>query len=342
MALCSRQACKAGHPGVWLRALNADWSKFVQVAAVRGRRDVQTSQSVGSIFPRPMIVSLRLISTEKEPGMFGTLVICLPSKHEGGDVVASHRGQSKIFHTSSTFDHNYISWYADVTHEVKPIISGHRLVLVYNLIQYSTGPTLSATVLAREKKELSSILSSWTRGATKENPKAPIFLTYQLDHRYTDASLQFQSLKGVDKVKAEYLREICPQVGVGFHLVSMERTEYGPCEDDYHEHGYGHGYDESEEDEEENDISGAAHTLEGILQESIQLKRMIDLDGSVIARDISIEEEDIVQEEPFSRKPDKEDFEDYTGNAGASATHFYHDIVRDPQIRGFFWLRPDV
>lgn len=68
---------------------------------------------------------------------------------------------------------------------------------------------------------------------------------------------------------------------------------------------------------------------------------MIDLDDSLIARDISIEEEDIVQEEPFSRDPDKEDFEGYTGNVGALATHFYHDTVRDPQVR-LLWLRPDV
>ena len=78
---------------------------------------------------------------------------------------------------------------------------------------------------------------------------------------------------------------------------------------------------------------------------SIELKRMIDLDGSLIARDISIEEDDIVQEEPFARDPDEEDFEDYTGNAGASATHFYHDTVRGVQIRAesrLHWLSPDL
>ena len=99
---------------------------------------------------------------------------------------------------------------------------------------------------------------------------------------------------------------------------------------------YGYGYDEYEEDEEDIGNSGANHTLEEVLQESIQLKRMIDLDGSLIARDISIEVENIVHEEPFARDPDKEDFEGYTGNAGASATHFYHDTVRGLRIRGFF------
>lgn len=31
--------------------------------------------------------------TEKIPGMFGTIVICLPSAHEGGDMVVTHCGQ---------------------------------------------------------------------------------------------------------------------------------------------------------------------------------------------------------------------------------------------------------
>lgn len=51
-----------------------------------------------------------ITSTEKAPGMFGTLVICLPSEHEGGAVVASHRGESKIFETASAFDQTYIDW----------------------------------------------------------------------------------------------------------------------------------------------------------------------------------------------------------------------------------------
>ena len=57
--------------------------------------------------------------TEKEPGMFGTLVICLPSEYTGGAVVASHCGQSRVLQADSpTFFHSYISWYwhVDVHH----------------------------------------------------------------------------------------------------------------------------------------------------------------------------------------------------------------------------------
>lgn len=44
---------------------------------------------------------LRHGSTEKVPGMFGTLVVCLPSPHEGGDVNAKLGKLEKVFKTSN-------------------------------------------------------------------------------------------------------------------------------------------------------------------------------------------------------------------------------------------------
>ena len=48
--------------------------------------------------------------------MFGTLVICLPSKHEGGEVRVSHGGQKKILDTaeSSEFNYTYLCWFVAV------------------------------------------------------------------------------------------------------------------------------------------------------------------------------------------------------------------------------------
>lgn len=54
---------------------------------------------------------------------------------------------------------------------------------------------------------------------------------------------------------------------------------------------------------------------------------MVDLDGHVLGQEITIQEDDIVQEDPFERGPDDEDYEGYTGNVGASAPHWYRDTV---------------
>jgi len=59
-------------------------------------------------------------STEKVPGMFGTLVICLPSEHVGGAVRLDHQTQTQRLETEpfSKFNISYLAWYADVLHEV--------------------------------------------------------------------------------------------------------------------------------------------------------------------------------------------------------------------------------
>lgn len=64
-------------------------------------------------------------NSEKEDGMLGTLVVSLPSKHEGENVVATHRGESRTFKTSpsSEYGFSYAAWYSDVIHEVKPVTS---------------------------------------------------------------------------------------------------------------------------------------------------------------------------------------------------------------------------
>lgn len=50
--------------------------------------------------------------TEKTPGMFGTMVIALPSQHDGGDVVVSFNGKSETLQTSSSsaWSTSYLAW----------------------------------------------------------------------------------------------------------------------------------------------------------------------------------------------------------------------------------------
>ncbi|KAM6522556.1 hypothetical protein FALCPG4_012201 [Fusarium falciforme] len=70
--------------------------------------------------------------TEKVPGMFGTLVISLPSTHQGGDVVLRHCGKQHVFRSSAHVQ-SCAFWYSDVSHEVLPVTFVYRSVLTYNL-----------------------------------------------------------------------------------------------------------------------------------------------------------------------------------------------------------------
>lgn len=58
------------------------------------------------------LLTERWVSSAKEPGMFATLAIDLPSKFEGGALVVEHRGKKKTFDFSgeSAFSTNVAAW----------------------------------------------------------------------------------------------------------------------------------------------------------------------------------------------------------------------------------------
>lgn len=45
--------------------------------------------------------------------MFGTLAICLPLQHEGGDLIVRHGDQVKVLSTAqeSAFGYQYLFWF---------------------------------------------------------------------------------------------------------------------------------------------------------------------------------------------------------------------------------------
>lgn len=199
-------------------------------------------------------------NSDNTDGMFGTLVVCLPSKHEGGDVVASHGGQQQIFKTSpsSEFGFSFAAWYADITHEVKKVTSGYRIVLIYNLI-HRPSATLLEVRGESPSKQLSSLLESWARlcdetyrplhksecftrwVAAEENQEiCPTSLLYMLEHEYAFPELSFSRLEGVDRKRVADLLEACQRNGFYVFLAGIEKTETGYL-DGYESYDY-YGY----------------------------------------------------------------------------------------------------
>lgn len=67
--------------------------------------------------------------SEKEQGMFGTLVIILPSLYTGGELVVHHNNEMlEVFDQSKKSDFRtqyYAAFYADYKHELKKVESGN-------------------------------------------------------------------------------------------------------------------------------------------------------------------------------------------------------------------------
>jgi hypothetical protein len=172
--------------------------------------------------------------SEKSPGMFGTLVICLPSEHSGGEVHLIRGGKMSVLETAkhSQYDLSTLAWYSDVQHEIKPVTSGYRLVLTYNLLQDQGIPRQTASMLDESHERLERLLRVWNKDFYPIDK-----LIYPLEHQYTDASLNVKSLKGRDAAKARYIESLGTKNGIFWFLGRMtkettEDTEYEDEDED--------------------------------------------------------------------------------------------------------------
>lgn len=133
--------------------------------------------------------------------MFGTLVVCLPSTHQGGDVLLRHNGQAHVF-SSSAHTQSCAFWYSDVSHEVLPVTSGYRWVLTYNLALDSAQPRPSASLLSQVNTQpLRQALNRWLAQdpTTRENE----YFYHILDHDYTETSISLNALKEHDLIRVQ-------------------------------------------------------------------------------------------------------------------------------------------
>ncbi|KAI0258970.1 hypothetical protein BC834DRAFT_974667 [Gloeopeniophorella convolvens] len=86
------------------------------------------------------------VDTPRNERMFGSLVVVFPTPHEGGDLVFSSRNLNWTLSSSQKLTgapaHTicYAAFFSDVQHAVRPVTSGHRVTLTYNLYFGDDGP----------------------------------------------------------------------------------------------------------------------------------------------------------------------------------------------------------
>ena len=84
--------------------------------------------------------------------MFASIVVVLPSTFIGGTAHLSHGSLSVVYdcsQDSSLLKTTVLPWYTDVMHEIKPITSGYRLALTYNLVHTTSAlrPSLARRMM---------------------------------------------------------------------------------------------------------------------------------------------------------------------------------------------------
>jgi len=149
--------------------------------------------------------------TEKQPGMFGTVVVQLPSAHTGGQLLVYKEGAKRaISHdfgqkkgTAKT-KCNYAVHYADAEHAVKPIESGYRLALVYSLC-WPDAHNMPPPEVSLDKDSKDDLVA-----ALKKLVKEERYFYYFLEHVYTPKSIAshgHKAFKSNDRSRIHALQE---------------------------------------------------------------------------------------------------------------------------------------
>jgi 2OG-Fe(II) oxygenase superfamily len=266
--------------------------------------------------------------TEKADGMFGTLVVTLPSTYRGGALRIRHAGREVTVDTNTVdpSELSYVAFYADCEHEALPVREGNRICLVYNLVQKQSKTRhriLKAPEYESQITEAAAILDRFLRA-----PDAPAKIAWLLDHQYSPAGLSFSALKGADAAKARVLVQAAARAQCAAHLGVVHIGESGAAEpeDDYfygsRRNRYRNYHDEHEEDDDE-DASFTVATVDDTWQ---YVDEWRDTDDRVVELGrIPITGGELLPAGALDREPpDEKRLTEASGNEGATYERSYH------------------
>ncbi len=273
--------------------------------------------------------------TEKIAGMFGTLVMCLPSRYEGGTLILEHDGQTKRIDfggKDSEYQARYVAFYADCRHEVTPVKSGYRVCLVYNLASASKKQP-AAPHHAEAVAEAAQLLKKLFSASEPLNKLAIPFT-----HQYTEAGFDPKQLKGADRAHAEVLIRAAQSLDYEcyFALLMLHQEgipDYGTIEygDSWGRRGsrWSHDdYDEEDDEDEEDSGEDSDGEFEEIFDEELKLEHWRDPEGREQSfGTIHFEDNEILGLDDKEGWSYKQEVREATGNEGASMDRWYRQAV---------------
>ncbi|PFH45776.1 hypothetical protein AMATHDRAFT_71092 [Amanita thiersii Skay4041] len=260
--------------------------------------------------------------TPKVDGMFATMVILLPSQYTGGQVHLNHANEEKVidFSAFSLLETAALAWYTDVIHEVKPITSGYRLALSYNIVHIST--QISRPIVPGTNKavaELRNVLRKWQNEEYDYVPEND-YVAYVLKHKYCKNDLErgVSCLKGEDAHKMLDVIAMAKEMNFSVYMANLEYYIRGTHEQvSYEKRGLDYHAD-SDTDESTD------------LKQNLTIMSVTDLDGVFVgdAARLKIDWSCLVPQSPFVKaEPDQEQRENYTGNESSHVAQWYHRAV---------------
>ena len=175
--------------------------------------------------------------TEKAGGMFGTLVVALPSAHRGGELVIRHAGREVMVDMSGAdvSEVSFAAFYADCEHEIWPITEGNRVCLIFNLLQQRGVKGQRELLQAPDyDRQIAAAAEMLERNLTA--PDAPAKVAWLLEHQYSPDGLSFAGLKSADAARVKVLAQAAERAGCAAHLGIVHIEESGVATATYDEY----------------------------------------------------------------------------------------------------------
>jgi hypothetical protein len=263
--------------------------------------------------------------SEKDDAMIATLVVTLPSASTGGVLVVEHGGQSATYRSSKE-SLTFVAFYADCRHHVRPVTSGYRVVLTYNLLL--EGDTLAAAA-GRADPGLTTELASCLNEHFGDSDE-PTRLVYLLDHEYTQHGLSWARLKGDDASRAAMVRAAAHAADceVALALAEIQETWSAYEAGSWEPQGWrGRNWDDDQEDDEDEYDDGDSsddYELQELIESATSLDWWLDESGEATPASLTVDDEEVCASTPTANlSPHESSYEGYMGNYGNTLDRWY-------------------
>jgi hypothetical protein len=267
--------------------------------------------------------------SEKDDSMVGTLVVTLPSRYTGGELMVGHNGEQEAYRGSTTAL-SLVAFYADCRHEVLRVKSGYRITLTYNLLLHGNtgrpdgddGTIAELADLLRE--HFSTPVSRYYGGLATDPPNR---LVYLLDHEYTPRGLTWRRLKGADARRVSLLRAAAGQTGGEAVLALADiRTTHNAFAA-----GEVYGYRDWYEEDDDEHFGGASggdgeYEIQDLIDSEVTLTHWTGPEGTRLEEtSLHVDRNQVCASTPTGDlAPYSSEYEGYMGNWGNTLDRWYH------------------
>lgn len=259
--------------------------------------------------------------SEKHDDMVATLVVMLPSVHTGGELIVED-GERTATYRGSRDNAVLVAFYADRRHEIRPVRSGHRVVLTFNL-RLSTAGATPRTGSGRAVVLSNLVTEHFTTrlfgGYDGRDLGTPTRLAVLLDHEYSQRSIAARRFKGVDAEWVTLLESAAELAGCRTALALSEIHQTWQAYPDqspeyFYEDDYG---DEADDDRE--------YELAELLDEEFVLGWWVTgaRSGAEVIH-LGMRDDEVCAPTPSSSlTPYSSEYEGYMGNYGDTVDRWY-------------------